>query len=795
MEFEALKRGSDGSVAGGGGDVAAALEAQTKVLQEALAGKTGMTSVTSVKTDVNWPTLTDDRSEARDVAQFYEAFEDCCSLANNCKGMSFREQLIALRSRCRGSRLKTYTNLHRAACKSGGVLENPEAVYLRIKDKHLVFAESKEEKEVRIDNEHVLLQKGRLRSHQFEPFFESSVSELEAIGLGKTPRELYLSYLRKMPPHLQKEIRSDKRLWKGGSVLRGPLTWEEAHRVVLEYEQREATHRATANAVLAAGSDMAPNPKPNPAEQPSKNPKKTKVEKPQSVLVTQPQNQELRKKALAALKEASGGKGQEQTFASKGAKGSQKGKGGEKGSGKDSAGKGSKGKGKSSKPPGTVCPFFQKNGACWKGANCDMVHSLPATSSQGGGPPDGWKAPSGGYQYKSVVKVLDRKVETMLDGCAGANHVTEELVAGMLNRAADLGIGPEHRRFEKRAYPEYVHGIAAGSPVPLKGAVVRLLEGTDPENARDGPEVLVRCKVAARGTSDWHGLILGDRALDHPSRLGLGFRPGPDCHVLDTLGIKMPRCEDLSRTRKDKAYPFTSVISSVDDELCCEPGDEKRQLLLYDGEDILAVEAGEGVLVPVKRETKPFLDGSLCERVLPIALEAVPGIWPSSELNGMVLVTSLDSDAVLQPGDPVAEVRAGLVETSLCECGLMDMTLVVAKNDKVCELCGTAQLEAFDPGVECGSRVRHAVRDLQGCTACQRSVGGRGRKSGYGLLAALVAVSTMSQCTGAGAYASGRLDFPRIENPGVNVFPDSVPGPGWWDFQAERSLMGGWFLL
>lgn len=170
MELEALKRGSDGSVAGGGGDLAAALEAQTKVLQEALAGKTGATSVTSVKTDVNWPTLTDDRSEARDVAQFYEEFEDCCSLANNCKGMSFREQLIALRSRCRGSRLKTYVNIYRNAWKSGEVLEHPEAVYLRIKEKHLVFAESKEEKEVRVDNEHVLLSKGRLSAHQFEPF-------------------------------------------------------------------------------------------------------------------------------------------------------------------------------------------------------------------------------------------------------------------------------------------------------------------------------------------------------------------------------------------------------------------------------------------------------------------------------------------------------------------------------------------------------------------------------------------------------------------------------------------------
>ena len=118
--------------------------------------------------------------------------EDVCALANNCKGMSAREKLLALRGRCRGSRLKTYTNAYRAAWKSGEVLSDPEAVYSRIKAKHLVFGESREEREVRVDGEHASLSKGRLTGHQFEPLFD----ELEAVGLGKTPRELYLSYLR-----------------------------------------------------------------------------------------------------------------------------------------------------------------------------------------------------------------------------------------------------------------------------------------------------------------------------------------------------------------------------------------------------------------------------------------------------------------------------------------------------------------------------------------------------------------------------------------------------------------------
>ena len=157
----------------------------------------------------------------------------------------------------------------------------------------------------------------------------------------------------------------------------------------------------------------------------------------------------------------------------------------------------------------------------------------------------------------------------MLDGCAGANHITEELVVGMMNRAAELGIGTEDPgfpavRLEKWVHPEFVHGIAAGAPVPLKGAAVlrvTLLEGKTADDCRPG--TFVRCKIAARRTSDWHGLILGGRALDCAGRMGLGFRPGPDFHVLDTLKGRMPRCEDNTRTRKDRAYPFEAWLSSL----------------------------------------------------------------------------------------------------------------------------------------------------------------------------------------------------------------------------------------
>ena len=354
-------------------------------------------------------TLTDERSEARDVALFYEEFEDVCALANNCKGMSFR-------ARCRGSRLKAFTNIYRSAWKSGEILDDPESVYRRIKNKHLVFAESREEKEVRIDAEHAALAKGRLSACQFEPLFESSISELESVGLGKTTRELYLSYLRKMPAHLQKEIRGDKRLWGVESTLRGPQTWEEAHRVVLEIEQREATHKATANSIL--NTDVSGSSADKPLAKLKEELKKAKDEakrakeaaakaKASSTLAISDggksqklcfhfrdhgscpkgdrcpwsHDKELRKKVLAEMKSKS-----DSTLTSKGGKGKGRGKGKGKGGGKTNN-KGSDGR--------RICPFFQRNGSCKKGAGCDMVHALPAASSnsagnsQAGGIPDG----------------------------------------------------------------------------------------------------------------------------------------------------------------------------------------------------------------------------------------------------------------------------------------------------------------------------------------------------------------------------------------------------------------------
>ena len=106
----------------------------------------------------------------------------------------------------------------------------------------------------------------------------------------------------------------------------------------------------------------------------------------------------------------------------------------------------------------------------------------------------------------------------------------------------------------------------------------------------------MRCKMAARGSSDWHGLILGGRALDCASRMGLGFRPGPEHHILDTLSIRIARCEDYTGSGRTGPMPLRRA---------CPP---------WTGL----------VLVPVEREVQSSADGSLTEAVFFVVSKQSP---------------------------------------------------------------------------------------------------------------------------------------------------------------------------
>ena len=151
-------------------------------------------------------------------------------------------------------------------------------------------------------------------------------------------------------------------------------------------------------------------------------------------------------------------------------------------------------------------------GTALKGSNSKLTPGVPGKGillSKPVPPPNTGSSTvvdnASGYQYKTLTEICGARVETMLDGCARSNHVTEELVCGMLNKAEEMGLKPDDPRFpvvqmERWVHAEAVHGIAASSPVPLKGAVVMrvtLLEGFTPEDCKPSHEILVRAKISA----------------------------------------------------------------------------------------------------------------------------------------------------------------------------------------------------------------------------------------------------------------------------------------------------------
>ena len=97
--------------------------------------------------------------------------------------------------------------------------------------------------------------------------------------------------------------------------------------------------------------------------------------------------------------------------------------------------------------------------------------------------------------------------------------MTEELVVSMLDKAAELGITPDDPRFpvvqlERWVYPEFVHGIASGAPVPLKGA---------PDDGRDGSGPMQGWTGAVRPLQD-SGKRVKRLAWPYPRRSGSRLR-------------------------------------------------------------------------------------------------------------------------------------------------------------------------------------------------------------------------------------------------------------------------------
>ena len=159
--------------AAGSSDLATLMEAQTKALVEGL-GQTGKRSTIRVEPRVTWPKLGDDGSGGREVEEFYEKLEEIYGLANNGKGMSPKEMLVALKSCLTGSRKKIYENMMKK--QGSGALSDATAqeVYDEVRDRLMRFTEKLMERQLRLRREWEALSKGKhMTALQFEAAWKS----------------------------------------------------------------------------------------------------------------------------------------------------------------------------------------------------------------------------------------------------------------------------------------------------------------------------------------------------------------------------------------------------------------------------------------------------------------------------------------------------------------------------------------------------------------------------------------------------------------------------------------------
>merc|ERR1711994_415028 len=163
----------------------------------------------------------------------------------------------------------------------------------------------------------------------------------------------------------------------------------------------------------------------------------------------------------------------------------------------------------------------------------------------------------GGYQYITEITIIDRSVETMLDTGAACNTIPEELVTAMLRRCAKLGIPQGSQEFpvlalERWKVPEHVEGVAAGKKIDLLGSVVLRVE-MGCKHDRTPVYEKIRCKIFARGSASFNGIISGGRTLDAVSQGGMGLQIRDKSYYLALYEIVLPRLEGPKRKRRGEA--------------------------------------------------------------------------------------------------------------------------------------------------------------------------------------------------------------------------------------------------
>jgi hypothetical protein len=354
------------------------------------------------------------------------------------------------------------------------------------------------------------------------------------------------------------------------------------------------------------------------------------------------------------------------------------------------------------------------------------------------------------------------------------------MLIGMLNKCWEEGITPDSKdwpivQLEKWTNAEMVMGIAAGTPLTLAGSAILRVSFCDVDERVPAREVNVRCKIFPKGSTDWHGLIIGAEALDCKERGGLGHRVTEGAHVFEGIGIRSWRTETLNSGRVDKAYAVqiveaahpvmfaapSAVDSDEEEEVkrvhvcaklsagCASPAasgiaiSSIKSKLYYCGEEPLFLEPGEGVWLPVKAsmEFVPRIGSIITAQKLVYfedgpedGLDVVPGIldddFAADDIHSICVTNMTVTDKCIVPGQGVAAAVEAGVQTRVCDqCGFQD---VDAWNDEPgidrCEACERPLTGGTRPCSACGFLMRIII--MGGCFLCnellrEHDLGGR----------------------------------------------------------------------
>ena len=146
----------------------------------------------------------------------------------------------------------------------------------------------------------------------------------------------------------------------------------------------------------------------------------------------------------------------------------------------------------------------------------------------------------------------------------------------------------------------------------------------------------------------------------------------------------------------------------------------------------------------------------------------------------------LTGTARLEPGTPVAEVRAGAVATGLCDsCGYLDTAFLEKTADAdACAVCGCVVVAPPACG-RCGAEKFTQWEVYQGCGTCRASVrqgSGNSRATGSLFLMASLALSTC--LTAVNTIVNPALHI--VEEPGaVDRLAETAPSDHYYDLLRE----------